>query len=181
VIVSFEVAGTPAPKGSARAVLTRGPNPQAVLASGSSDVGKQRLKSWEQAVRERANVYVTGRPDGGATGPIFVDVPLFVQVVFRLMRPASHWRAGGGLTRSAPPYPSKKPDLDKLVRGTMDAMKGSIYDDDARIVAKIPVKLYAAPGREGATITVMPMTLELLRSLVGDAETGADELPGLAP
>ena len=165
MIVTFEVAGTPAPKGSMRAVPIQGG--RAALAPGGSDVGREKLKSWNVAVREAAAA-IWGAELVQPAGPLFVDTPLFVQVVFRVARPASQWHPRGGLRKSAPAYPLKKPDLDKLVRATMDAMKGTIYDDDARIVAKIPVKVFAAPGRESATITVMKMTDDLLRSLVGD-------------
>jgi Holliday junction resolvase RusA-like endonuclease len=151
VKVTIEVAGTPAPKGSARAFMTRGPNPRAVLASGSSAIGRVKIKAWEQAVREAANLHPMVR---GRSSPVFVDVPLHVSMVFRMARPAGHWRKAGGLKPSAPPFPAVKPDLDKLVRATADALTGSVYDDDARIVLKVSSKIYAMPGTEGATIAV---------------------------
>ena len=125
---------------------------RAVLASGASAVGRQKIKAWEQAVREAANLLVLGR-----SGPVFVDLPLRVTMTFRMARPSGHWRKAGGLKPSAPTYPAGRPDLDKLVRATADALTGSIYDDDARIVAKISAKVYADVGTEGATITVEAM------------------------
>ena len=150
-MVKLMVLGTPAPKGSARAFMTRGSNPRAVLASGSSAVGRQKIKAWEQAVREVAQLAVIGQ-----AGPTFVDVPLRVTMVFRMARPAGHW-GKKGLKPSAPQYPAGRPDLDKLVRATADALTGSIYDDDARIVEKLSSKVYAEAGAEGATITVEAM------------------------
>lgn len=155
--VTIEIAGSPAPKGSARAIMRGG---HAILVGSGSNVNRDKLKSWDQDVRLAANQYAAGR-----SGPIFVDVPLFVFVVFRLTRPVGHWGKAGGLRPSAPAFPTVKPDLDKLVRATMDSLKGTIYDDDARIVAKAPVKVYATPGREGATIVIEPITGEILRHL----------------
>jgi Holliday junction resolvase RusA-like endonuclease len=166
VRLRIEVAGTPAPKGSARAFMVRGPNPRAVVAPGGSATGRKKTKAWEQAVREAANAVVVGQ-----AAPTFVDVSLFVSMVFRMARPAGHWAKRGGLKPGALPYPRTKPDLDKLVRSTADALKGSIYDDDSRIVAKMAVKIYAAPGTEGATITVEIATTERILAAMhaGDA------------
>lgn len=158
--VKLMVLGTPAPKGSARAVPL--PNGRAVLVQGSSDVGKKKLQNWSSAVREVAQLAAQGR-----TGPIYVGVPIFVSIVFKMARPSGHWskKGGGGLLPSAPKHPTVKPDKDKLERATLDAMKGSIYDDDSKIVASVSAKIYAAPGTEGASIIVTEVTPEILRHL----------------
>lgn len=48
-----------------------------------------------------------------------------------------------------------KPDLDKLIRATLDALKGVLFADDAQVVAMDPSprKHYGSPERVEITIT----------------------------
>ena len=146
-MIRIDVLGSPAPKGSARAIMRGG---YAQLVAGSSDVGKRKMLSWESAVREQAHDFVS------TAGPAFVEKALAVTIVFRLQRPASHWskKPGGGVLPTAPVAPRTKPDIDKLARSTLDALTGSVFDDDARIVELMVRKEYARPGLEGATIVI---------------------------
>jgi crossover junction endodeoxyribonuclease RusA len=80
------------------------------------------------------------------TGPVDVDI------TFRLPRP-----------RSAPKsrtYPDRKPDLDKLIRSTLDGLvESGVIEDDARVVYVSAGKLYAEPGKPtGALITITAAT-----------------------
>ena len=145
--VRIVVRGTPAPKGSARAFVNKYTG-KAAFAPGGSRKNQQAVKSWSAEVREAAAEAV-----GHVEVPPFVDVPLRVTMIFRVRRPASHW-GKRGLKPSAPPFPAQRPDVDKYARATADAMTGTVYDDDGRIVEKRLLKLYAAPGMEGATIVV---------------------------
>lgn len=147
-VVELEVLGTPAPKGSSRAFMTRGPNPRAVLAPSGSKQNREALRSWDQSVRMAAAEAV-----GHRSSPVFVETPLIVKIVFRLARPSGHW-GKRGLKPSAPGLPITKPDSDKLTRATLDSMKGTVYDDDARVVLKLVGKVYAEPGNEGASIRI---------------------------
>lgn len=56
-------------------------------------------------------------------------------VTFHLPRPKGHYRTGANahlLRDSAPEQPSVKPDLDKLVRSTMDGLsEAGVWHDDA--------------------------------------------------
>ncbi len=144
--IRLEVLGRPAPKGSSRAMLIAG---FARNVPSGSNVNRNNLKSWDQAVRLAANEVAAGRP-----GPIFVDVPIRLTIIFKLARPMGHWAKRGGLKPSAPRWPATKPDFDKLTRATADSLKGTIYDDDSRIVQAEISKIYASPGTEGAIITI---------------------------
>jgi Holliday junction resolvase RusA-like endonuclease len=148
-MIQFEVLGTPAPKGSRRAVKNKWTG-KAMTIPGGSKQNEANLKSWDTAVREAARNAI-----GGATSPPFVLKPLVVTIVFRMARPSDHWSARGGLKPWAEDArPMFKPDGDKLLRATLDSLKGIIYDDDARIVAMQVHKVYANAGDEGAWISI---------------------------
>lgn len=74
--------------------------------------------------------------------------PLAVTVTFTLARPRSHYRASGRmpvLKEGAPTAPTTRPDLDKLLRSTLDALTdaGALLDD-SHVTALTAVKCY--PG-----------------------------------
>jgi Holliday junction resolvase RusA-like endonuclease len=144
-MIILEVLGTPAPKGSSRAILIRG---RAVNVPGGSNTNRNQLKSWDRNVRDQA-MLVLGDP----VQPVYVGKALAVELEFRLTRPSGHWGAKG-LKPSAPIAPATKPDIDKLARATLDSLIGLAFDDDSRIVKLTVLKQYAQPGREGARITV---------------------------
>lgn len=149
VLVAFDVLGSPAPKGSGRAMLVGG---KAQHVPSGSSVNARAIKSWDAAVREAA-----ARAVGPVTAPPFVDRPLRLTMTCRMRRPAAHWGRGrnaGQLKPTAPAWPTAKPDLDKLARSTLDAMTGTVFDDDSRIVELFLRKCFANPGTEGARIVV---------------------------
>lgn len=149
-MIRLTVLGTPAPKGSMRAILRGG---RAIGVPGSSDAGKAKIEAWSTAVRCAALEVC-----GDREAPVFVQVPIRIAIVFRMARPAGHYsKSTGALKPSAPRYPATKPDGDKLERTTWDALTGIVFDDDARIVAWSAVKEYARPGHEGASIAIAAM------------------------
>lgn len=146
--VRFDVLGTPAPKGSGRAMLIGG---KARFIAGGSAPNARNLRSWDTAVQQAAWDAHARSP--ATSGPVFVATPVRVTIEFRMRRPAGHW-GKRGLRPAAPLFPAVKPDIDKLARATLDSLTGSIFDDDSRIVALAVTKVWAEPGNEGATITV---------------------------
>ncbi len=131
--VAFFVAGIPAPQGSKRAFV-RGN--RAVLVESSA-----KVRPWRDAVRHEAADAMNGAVpwDGAVT----------VTVTFYFPKPASVRR----------PLPTVRPDLDKLIRSTLDGLKdGGAYTDDARVVQIVPAKVYGA--RPGAAVTVRFLTRE---------------------
>lgn len=146
-MISFDVLGTPAPKGSSRPMLNRKTGIAFSFAGGSKQA-EQKLRSWDANVRDQARLAV-----GESAAPVFVGVPLAVEITFRMQRPAGHW-GKRGLKPSAPLAPASKPDLDKLARSTLDSLTGLVFDDDSRIVELVVRKVFAEPGLEGARIVV---------------------------
>lgn len=146
-MITIDVRGVPAPKGSDHAFYRPGMK-RAVLIPDNST--KQR--TWARAVRAAAIEAL-----GERTEAVFVRCCLVVEVVCFMPRPKGHWGTGknaGRILSSAPPAPLSKPDGDKLLRTTWDALTGIAFDDDSRIVDGIIRKRWAEPGREGARITV---------------------------
>jgi crossover junction endodeoxyribonuclease RusA len=108
----------------------------------------KKVKPWRTAVAVE-----TGKLD-------FEDLPYVrVSVWFFLPRPKSHYRTGRfshQLKDGAPPFPGKYPDVDKLARSTLDALRmGGAYRDDAQVVKLHAFKVYADQGEEpGAVIRI---------------------------
>lgn len=72
-------------------------------------------------------------------GATISDQPIDITMVFIMQRPKSVKR----------PLPSVAPDLDKLVRGVLDALTGIAYADDSQVVSIHAHKIYGAtPGVE---------------------------------
>lgn len=74
--------------------------------------------------------------------------PINIECVFRLPRPKSHFGTGKNsqkLKDSAPKFPAKIPDVDKLLRALNDAVTASavIWGDDSQVVAISAFKVFA--------------------------------------
>jgi Holliday junction resolvase RusA-like endonuclease len=146
--VAFAVLGTPSPKGSMRAFVVGKVNPRAVITHGNDSDG---LKLWSALVAQAARAAMDGRV-------MFVDRPLVVNVTFYMPRPGGHFTPRGVLKKSAPRFPHHKPDMDKLMRSTWDALTSVVFDDDSRVVSTVTSKLYETVEQpRGALITVREM------------------------
>lgn len=151
--LAIRVHGTPAPQGSKRH-LGRG-----VLVESSKAV-----KPWREAVKYAALEVLLRARQQPLSGPVILDV------TFLLPRPKGHYRTGRFdhlLRDSAPLYPAGKPDIDKLVRSTLDGLgEAGVFRDDAQVVSLDgTVKLYADDQHPpGAVIRIRPTR----RARVGD-------------
>lgn len=124
VSIAFTVPGTPQPKGSTRIVPVHG---RPVITSDNA-----KVKTWQATIAKAALVArrkANAQPFAGAVS---------LTMIYRLPRPIRP-RAAAHIT---------KPDLDKLVRLSSDALTGVLYHDDAQVIAITAVKCYA----DGATI-----------------------------
>jgi Holliday junction resolvase RusA-like endonuclease len=83
-----------------------------------------------------------------------IEGPLAIHVEAETARPASHRLKRGGLSaagrRSA--VPTKKPDLDNVLKLVADALNGHAYQDDAWIVAATVVRRWAPEGSPPRTV-----------------------------
>lgn len=141
-VVSFRVYGTPKPQGSKRHVG----NGVMIESAGAA------LRTWREDVKHAAL-----REREALDAPLSGSIA--VQIVFYLVRPQSHYRTGENkhlLRAAAPVFPHRRPDLDKLLRSTLDAISSAgLWHDDCCAVQVAAAKTYAHNGHApGAQITL---------------------------
>ena len=126
-MISFRVVGIPAPQGSKRHV-----------GNGRMIENSKKVGPWRESVKAAALVAI----GDGASFPM--RGPLKVTIEFTLCRPKGHYGTGKNSDRvkdSAPYFQESKPDLDKLVRSTFDALtEAVIWMDDAQVVELVASK-----------------------------------------
>jgi len=147
-MITIRVYGRPAPQGSKRNV-GRG-----VMVESSKYV-----KPWREDVRTAAIDAIDDQRYGGGGDDTWtpLDGPLVARMVFTVAKPVT-------APKRRITWPSKMPDLDKLVRSTCDALTSAgVYVDDARIVELTAAKRY--PG-EGVDAMDRPGALIVVRQLV---------------
>jgi crossover junction endodeoxyribonuclease RusA len=132
-MITFTIEGLPpAPQGSKRHV-----------GGGRMIESSAKVKPWREAIRQGAL----------ATGAPMTLEPVFVSLLFRFIRPKGHLNTKGQLKPSASVEHITRPDLDKLVRSTLDGLTGTLFKDDSQVAFLVASKEYSNPGqREGATI-----------------------------
>lgn len=138
--LQFEVIGTPAPQGSKRHV-----------GNGVMVESSAKVKPWRQDVAAAAR---DAAESAGWTAPAGSVV---VHLQFRLPRPRGHYGTGRNAGRLKPSAPThfRKPDLDKLVRSTLDALTTArVLGDDAQVALLTARKVYADDAPVGASVTV---------------------------
>ncbi len=143
---TVKVYGIPAPQGA----KTRLPN--RAMVEGSSTTGRAKLKNWRSAVAEQAAV-VADEQGVTLSGP----VSLLVEFRFPVAKARAKRCAGmfDGML-----YKTGKPDLDKLLRATGDALvAGGLLARDELIVSLFATKREVAEGMwTGALVEVRDLS-----------------------
>lgn len=134
---SIRVIGTPAPQGSKNAFVVNG---RAVVV----DKNPKTLKPWRDAVAQACAEAIESGAGWTITGPCRVTIDFTFAPIKSDPDRVAH---------------TTKPDADKLVRGTLDALKnGRAYTDDSLACQLVVRKRYANPGEpEGAAIELADM------------------------
>jgi Holliday junction resolvase RusA-like endonuclease len=132
-MLTITVYGMPGPQGSKKLVGRDGKG-RGILVESS-----KKVKPWRQTVGAAA-IEAMGGAGCGVMGPIAVDM------IFTLPKPKN-------APKRSTTYPSKKPDLSKLIRSTEDALTdvGAI-EDDARIVCTWAQKVYPGEGTDSLPV-----------------------------
>jgi len=136
--IEFRVDGTPKPQGSKRAFV----NPKTKRAIIVDD-NKVELRDWRTDVKLMARKAMRDHP------MIVQPSAVVLGVAFVMPRPLS-------TPKSRTPPAIKKPDIDKLLRAIMDALSGTVYQDDAQVIGfdKLDKRIAEIGESPGATITV---------------------------
>lgn len=150
-MLEFTVIGDPATKGSVTAFVPKRKDGSFVTKPGGApmvvkhdDTGAKG-KTWSAAVAGSAfEAMVTQNVE------LVRDRPLVIEVDFYAPRPKSHFRSGRNahlLAVDAPAAPCKRPDVDKLLRAILDALRNVVYADDGQVTAVIARKNFGEPAR----------------------------------
>lgn len=155
-MLTFIVHDLPAPQGSKKGYYNKHIGRVQLVESSA------KVKPWREAVKQAALDALTEQQPAYPR-----DWPMSVTITFTLPRPKGHYRTGRNahlLRDSAPIAPASKPDLDKLVRSTLDALTAAgVYVDDSQVVELHVAKGYPCDWRvdslhvPGAVIHVAPI------------------------
>lgn len=130
--VAFSVLDNPeAPGGKAGIPIYRGSR----KAGTREFTGRVNVvdKNHKAVTAWRESVFKAARPNGVPVLSPGLDEPLIVRFMFSLKRPPSVKR----------PYPSVRPDVDNLTKGTCDAItEAGIWRDDGLIICEMLSKAY---------------------------------------
>lgn len=127
------VYGSPTPQGSKK-----------VLGGRLLDVNAEGLRTWREDVKHAAIAAMADLPewDRDAQG-------ILGAFTFTMKRPRHHYVAGDPareLREHAPRLHTSRPDLDKLLRSTWDALTtAGVYYDDSRLCQAFATKVYVDP------------------------------------
>jgi len=162
--IEIIVLGTPAPQGSKHGfAVKRGGKYTGKVAQVESS---SKVKPWRMAVKYAAlnEISMLDWIYQAMTGAVVLEV------TFRLPRPKGHYGTGRNIAMlkpSAPFHPNGRPDLDKLLRSTFDALgEAGVWRDDAQVVKVYGSKEYATDYEPiGATIRVKSVRNEVERAV----------------
>lgn len=115
----------------------------------------EKTASYESIVKIHAAQAMQGAAP--MVGPLALDLTLFVAI------PKSTTKRDRARIAVGTYHPTKKPDLDNVLKAVTDAMNGIVYEDDAQIVRIVTAKVYSDTPR--AEVMVMPY----VEALVGVA------------
>lgn len=143
--MELEITGLPAPQGSKTAYLNKATG-RPVIVEGKGP-GRLAVAAWREAVGETCRAYLEQHRVPPLVGPLAITI--------RFRFPP---------TKSDPYrfWHSTKPDLDKLVRSTFDALKlGGVIADDSMICKLTTLKRYINGSETaGASITIESLATE---------------------
>jgi crossover junction endodeoxyribonuclease RusA len=130
--IELRILGVPAPQGSKRHV-----------GGGRMVESSKKVGPWRDAVA------IAGHAAMGRDDPL--DGPLRLTVEFRVPMPQSRKKAD---RERGWKWADRTPDLDKLLRSTLDGLTaGGVIVDDARVVV-IDARMVEAVGWTGCDLTV---------------------------
>lgn len=104
-------------------------------------------RTYNPQNKEEAAVKWEARQQASGVQPMTGPVEMTVKAYFP--RPKSHFGTGrnaGNVKSSAPPFHTKKPDLDNIVKFYKDCLNGIAYTDDCQVIAVSCTKHWSEPS-----------------------------------
>jgi len=131
------VTGTPTGKGRPKFVKATG---RAVTPAKTRIAENRVYLAWQDAGSPRL-------PEG----------PVYLTLEVVLARPLGHWNASGDLNAAGRRswWPTKKPDIDNVLKLVGDSLNGCAYRDDSQIVRANCIKRWANAGEDEHTKIVL--------------------------
>lgn len=129
-------------------------DPMVVKHDDTGKKGKQWLSQVAQAVALEMQT--------AAFETVPAKVPVVLEMVFVRPRAQGHYGTGKNaevLKQSAPALPSSKPDIDKLARAVLDALKGVAWHDDGQVTGAPAWKEFGTPARVELRLWRLPATV----------------------
>ena len=127
-VVTFKVDGKPQGKGRPR-FARRGK-----FVTTYTD---EKTKTYENQIRDIARVAM------GASEPLNTPLEAFIYISYPI--PASYSKTRKADCLSGLERPTKKPDIDNVVKAFLDSMNEIIYLDDTQVVELHSTKVYGDP------------------------------------
>ena len=87
-----------------------------------------------------------------------IEGPVELSLAFFFPRPKSHYGTGKNselVKASAPIHHAQKPDIDNVIKSTLDAMNGILYGDDKQVIRIQAEKRWAhQPEQAGVALCI---------------------------
>ncbi len=107
----------------------------------------QKTKSYEATIKAWAQRAIS--PGSPLEGPVSVDLYI------RMGVPASTSKKRQEACLQNAELPTKKPDIDNIIKAYLDAMNGIIYKDDTQVVRLSAKKVYSlVPGVDVCVVQI---------------------------
>ncbi len=146
-MLKFDIPGVPVGKGRPRAARS----------------GRHiRLYTPEKTASYEGVIALTARQ--AMAGACLLEGPLATSLDIRLPIPQSWSARKQAAALAGTEHPTKKPDVDNVIKAIFDALNGVVWDDDTQVVQVMVRKRYAAVP--GVAVEIAEVTrLEVQESL----------------
>ena len=137
MLIDFEIPGIPRPQGSKRHV-----------GNGIMIESSKHVKNW------RAVASLCAMEAMADTEMILKPNAVRVTVAYYFPRPKKH-STKKAIRDGLPVYHTSTPDVDKLLRATLDSMTQIVFEDDSQVLLGSCLKLYSERALTRVRVEVM--------------------------
>ncbi|MEQ1003922.1 RusA family crossover junction endodeoxyribonuclease [Pseudomonas aeruginosa] len=146
--VMFTVPGEPVGKGRPRAVSRkRRDKVTGVMGSYTAHITPKRTEDYEEEIGKSGTKAMAGRDL--LEGPVLVELDIALSIPQSMSKKRKSLALAGGL------YPTKKPDMDNVIKAIYDGLNGVVWKDDVQVVKAVVGKRYGETP--GVRVKVVPL------------------------